>query len=180
MAANYLPYGLRDVKLTPISAAGAYGTMVDLPVSRTLSFTESEDFTDLRGDDSLVASRGSGPSVSWDLEAGGISLEAYAVIAGGTVTASGVTPNQKKSYTKTGDQSRPYFMIEGKSINDNGGDTHCVIYRAKATGDLTGEMSDGAFLLTAASGTGFPDTFHANKVYDWINNETEAAIVQPV
>ena len=53
-----LPYGLRDIKVTPISAAGVIGTMVDLPNARTLSFEENEDFVQLRGDDKVVAERG--------------------------------------------------------------------------------------------------------------------------
>ena len=40
------PFGLRDVKLTPFTdeTTEALGTAVDLPASRTLSFTEAEDF----------------------------------------------------------------------------------------------------------------------------------------
>ena len=52
--AETLPFGLRDVKLTPVSAAGVLGTSVDLPNGRTMSWEESEDFTTLRGDDKDV------------------------------------------------------------------------------------------------------------------------------
>lgn len=176
---NALPFGLRDVRLTPLGANGATpGTAVDLPVSRTLSFSEDEDFEDLRGDDTLVASHGSGPTVSWDLEAGGISLEAYAVMAGGAVVSSGTTPAMKKVYTKLITDGRPYFKIEGQSINDNGGDFHCVIYRAKATESLEGEMSDGSFWLTSASGKGYGslEAVPIGKVYEFTHNETAIAI----
>ena len=176
---NALPFGLRDVKLTPLGADGATpGTAVDLPVSRTLSFAEDEDFEDLRGDDTLVASHGSGPTVSWSLEAGGISLEAYAVMAGGTVTATGVTPSQKKVYSKGQTDQRPYFKIEGQSINDNGGDFHCIIYRAKATESLEGEFGDGSFFLTSAGGKGYGslEATPIGKVYDFVQNETVTAI----
>ncbi|MFT8046885.1 hypothetical protein ACMYMB_23080, partial [Salmonella enterica subsp. enterica serovar Enteritidis] len=54
-----LPYGLRDVKLTPL-VNGVPGTPVDLPNARTLSFSESEDSEELRGDDKIVATRGKG------------------------------------------------------------------------------------------------------------------------
>jgi len=174
-----LPFGLRDVRLTPLGANGATpGTPVDLPVSRTLSFSEAEDFEDLRGDDSLVASHGSGPRVEWSLEAGGISLEAYAVMAGGTVTSTGTTPAIKKTYSKAATDARPYFKIEGQSINDNGGDFHCLIYRAKADGSLEGEQSDGSFWISSASGKGYPslEATPIGKVYDFIQNETAVAI----
>lgn len=174
-----LPFGLRDVKLTPLGADGATpGTPVDLPVSRTLSFSETEEFEELRGDDTVAASHGSGPIVEWDLESGGISLEAYAVMAGGTVATSGVTPNQVKTYSKEITDARPYFKIEGQSINDNGGDFHCVIYRAKADGSLEGELGDGSFWLTSASGKGYGslEAGSLDKVYDFVQNETVTAI----
>src|SRR5687768_11399386 len=118
---NALPYGLRDVKLTPY-VAGVLGTPVDLPVSRTLSWDESEDFQELRGDDGVAAERGNGAGIDWDLEQGGISLAAYAVLAGGVVVSSGVTPALVKTYSKVRGDSRPYFKIEGQSISDNIGD----------------------------------------------------------
>lgn len=174
---NAVPFGLRDVKLTPFTTPAATAlaaSSIDLPLARTLSFTDSESFTELRGDDQLAASRGSGGVVNWDLEGGGISLAAYAAMAGGVVTESGVTPNQIKTYSKSQDSSRPYFQVEGQALNDNGGDLHGLIYRAKATGDITGSMGDGEFLLTGASGTSFPSLVTATlgKVYDWVQNET--------
>ena len=85
-----LPYGLRDVKVWP--AGGAVDDGIDLPNAQTFSFEESEEFTELRGDDKVVATRGQGPGVAWELGSGGIDLEAYAIINGGEVVVSGVTP----------------------------------------------------------------------------------------
>lgn len=172
---NTLPFGLRDVKLKSINAAGALGSAVDLPVARTLSFSDTEDFEELRGDDQVVASHGNGVVQEWELEAGGISLEAYAIMAGGSVTTTGVTPNQKKTYSKSITDSRPYFFAEGQAISDNGGDMHGVLYYCKADGDLEGEFADGQFFLTAASGKGYANA--AGKVYDFVQNETVTAIV---
>lgn len=179
LASKALPFGLRDVKLTPLGADGATpGTSVDLPVSRTLSFSETEEFEELRGDDTVAASHGSGVVVEWSLEAGGISLEAYAVMAGGTVTSSGSTPAMKKVFSKSETSARPYFKIEGQSINDNGGDFHCLIYRAKADGSLEGEMANGSFLLSSASGKGYGslETGSLGKSYDFVHNETAVAL----
>lgn len=179
VASKALPYGLRDVKLTPLGSDGATpGTPVDLPVSQTLSFSETEDFEELRGDDTVAASHGNGPTVEWDLESGGISLEAYAVMAGGTVTTTGVSPNEEKRYTKLSTEARPYFKIEGRAINDNGGDFHGIIYRAKADGSLEGEMADGSFWISSASGKGYGSLESAflDRVYDFVHNETAVEI----
>lgn len=176
-----LPYGLRDVKLTPYTtpAATTLGTAVDLPNARTLSFTEAEEFNELRGDDRLVASHGSGPNVEWELEGGGISFEAVRVMYGGTIEETGVTPNQVKKYYKKVTDERPYFKIEGQIISDSGGDLHAVIYRAKATDQLTGTFGDGEFFLTGASGTGFPSLMAGSldRVWEFVQNETATAIV---
>lgn len=179
-----LPYGLRDVKFTAYTdAAGTVLalTSVDLPVSRKLSFKDTEEFSELRGDDMVVASHGSGPKVEWELESGGLPFDAYKIMAGGTITQSGTTPAQVQTYSKSVTDARPYFRIEGQVISDSGGDLHCIIYRAKATGELSGEFSDGNFFLTAASGTGMPMTtgVNINKLYDFVQNETAKASVVP-
>lgn len=173
------PFGLRDVKLIPLGADGSTpGTSVDLPASRVFSFAESEDFETLKGDDQTVASHGAGPAVDWELEGGGISLEAYAVMAGGTVASTGVTPNVVKTYRKTTAQQRPYFKVEGQSISDNGGDLHGLVYKAKATDNLEGEFSEGSFFVTKAGGTGIGSTESAKTgyLYDFVHNETAVAI----
>ena len=158
-----LPYGLRDIKITPYTdAAGTVlaATSIDLPASRTLSWTESEEATELRGDDRVYASRGSGATLAWDLESGGLPFEAFKAMAGGTVTETGTGATGKKVFSKKATESRPYFRIEGQMISDSGGDVRCIIPRCKATGDMSGEFTDQEFHLLSASGAGFaiPDT----------------------
>ena len=91
-----LPYGMRDLKLTAYAdAAGSTlgTTVLDLPNMRTLSFSETEEFEELRGDDRVVTTRGRGAVVEWELEAGGLSLDVWKALSGGTITDSGTTPN---------------------------------------------------------------------------------------
>lgn len=171
---NILPYGLRDVKVRPIDAAGTVGASVDLPIARTLSFSESEDFEELRGDDKVIAIRGKGPKIEWDLEAGGINLAAYKVIAGGTTTASGVAPNEKLALKKKVTDARPYFQAEGQAISDSGGDFHVLLYKLRASDSLEGELSDGQFWLTSASGEGIGNA--TDDLYEFSANETAVAL----
>lgn len=170
-----LPYGLREVVLTPISDAGVEGTPVKLPASQTFSFSEEEEFEELRGDDEVQAIRGKGPSCSWDLEAGGISLAAYKVMAGGTIELTGTTPSQVQTFTKNTGDARPYFKVEGRAINDGGGDFHAVVFKCRASESLEGELSDGTFWVTSASGTGIggPD----GDLYKFVQNETATEIL---
>jgi hypothetical protein len=177
LATYALPFGLRQVKLTPIDAAGTLLTAqsILLPASRTFSFAEAEEFEELQGDDITVASHGAGPTVDWELEGGGISLAVWKILAGGATVASGVTPNAKNTYTKLNTDQRPYFQVEGRAISDNGGDLHGIVYRCKADGDLEAEMSNGAFLLTNASGKGYGNLTDS-KLYEWVHNETPIAM----
>lgn len=176
-----LPFGLRDVKLTGFTtgASTAYSTpSIDLPVARTFSFSETEDFEELRGDDVVAGSHGAGPVIEWDLESGGLPFEAFQLMAGGTITSSGTTPAQKKVFSKLASDQRPYFKAEGQAISDSGGDVHGIVYRAKADGSLEGEFGNGAFFLTSASGKGYGSMVTADlgKMYDFVQNETAVVI----
>lgn len=175
----FLPYGLREVKLTPLGVGGGTpGTALKLPLSRTFEFSDTESFNQLRGDDGVAASHGDGCVVNWSLEAGGISFEAYAAMAGGAVVSTGVTPNVKKTYSKKTTDARPYFKAEGRALGDTGGDVHGIVYRAKATGDIGGTWGDGEFFLTKASGEGYGslESGKTDLAYDFVGNETATAI----
>lgn len=171
-----LPFGLRDVKIRPLAGDGTPGVGVDLPNAQTFSFSESEDFEELRGDDGLVAVHGLGPAVDWELENGGLPLEALVIMYGGTITESGTTPNQVKTYDKGGYDQRPYFYVEGQAISDSGGDLHAILYRCRATGELSGEFSDGSFFITGSSGQALPRESD-DKLYSFVQNETAVAVV---
>lgn len=180
MATTGLPYGLRDVKLTPYTdeAGTVLGTPVDLPNGRTFSFSETEDFEELRGDDTIVATVGSGASVEWSLEAGGISFEAVKVLVGTTITTSGVAPSVITTMSKRTTDVRPYFKVEGQAISDSGGDIHCVLDRCRVTGSFEGEFADGSFFLTSADGValGSQQTGREDILYEFVHNSTVTPI----
>jgi hypothetical protein len=177
LAGYALPFGLRQVVLTPILANGTLDTAnrVKLPAARTFTFAETEDFEELEGDDIIQASHGDGPTVDWELEGGGISLDIWKILSGGTITASGTSPAATRTFTKLNTDARPYFQVEGRAISDNGGDFHGIVYRCQANKDLKAEMSNGSFMLTNASGKGYGDSA-TSKLYDFVHNETAAVI----
>lgn len=176
-----LPFGMRDTKVTPYATPTTLDTMVDQPNARTLSFSESEDYEELRGDDKIVAIRGLGASVEWEMEAGGISIPAYKGMNGGETATTGVSPDQVTTYTKKVTDQRPYFHGEGQAMSDSGGDFHVVLKRCRASSGLEGELSDGSFWLTGSSGMGLPSLRSGEEdvLYEFVLNETATAIVTP-
>jgi hypothetical protein len=177
---NALPYGMRDIGLRTLpSPYTTPGSLVDLPNSRTFSFEEAEDFEELRGDDKVIAVRGKGASVNWELESGGISIPSFVVMNGGTPVTTGTTPNQVTTYTKKVTDVRPYFKASGAAVSDSGGDFQVNVMRARASENLTGELSDGAFWLTGASGTALPtlETGKVDVLYEFLLRESGTAAV---
>lgn len=178
--ADALPYGLRDVKLTPYIDDGGsvLGTVsYDLPNAQTFSFNETEEFQELRGDDRLVATHGNGAQVDWSLEAGGISLTAWSILTGGQIVVSGLSPNRVEIMRKRGSDVRPYFRVDGQVISDSGGDIVARVYRCRCNDTIGGDFADGQFHVTSVSGAGLPLLDDVNDLlYDIIRNETKTTL----
>lgn len=172
-----LPYGLRDVKVATLDGTGTKGTLVDLPNAQTLEFEETTVTQELRGDDKVAAKRTTVEAVSWTLESGGISFEASVVMFGGTITATGTAPAQKKVWTRLDTDAYPDFFVEGQAMSESGGDFHTVLYRCKAE-NMSGSHTDGEFWVSHAEGTGIGslNATSLGKVWDKVQNETAAAI----
>jgi hypothetical protein len=175
-----LPYGLRDIHVTGYTTAAATTLAtpsIDFPYARTMSFDETEEFEELRGDDKVVTTRGRGPSVDWDMEGGGFSFEAVVQMYGGTIVETGTTPAQVKTFKKNVTNARPFFKAEGQSISDSGGDVHAVLWRARCSGNLSGQFGDGQFWLTGAAGVALPSliTASVDDIYHFVQNETAVA-----
>lgn len=178
--ADALPYGVRDCKLTPYN--DAQGTVldnesIDLPNMQTLTFSEKEEFQELRGDDKLITTRGKGAQVDWSIEAGGMSVKAWAVLTGADVIETGLTPNRKIILRKKATTTRPFFRIDGRIVSDSGGDVHVRIYRCRCNDSIQGDFKDGEFFVTSAGGVGLPLLDDTNDLlYDIIRHETPTVL----
>ncbi len=166
------PFGLRDIKLTNIGET----SQVDLPASQTLSFGERVVSGELTGDDALKAVVAFAEALEWSLEAGGISLEAYALMTGRTNTESGSTPNQTNTLTGSAGDVFPYFQIYGKSIGEGDDDIHVKLFKCKLT-SIEGSFAQGEFWITSASGVSVDDG--SNGIWDIVQNETATALPDP-
>lgn len=162
------PYGLRELKIVPLPS----GSAVALPWGQTLKFTEEPSTNELKGDDVIVATVTTLEKLGWELEAGGISLAAYAALTGRTLDETGTTPNQVQTMTISGGDVYPYFKLYGKAITDEG-DIHVKFFKAKITA-LEGELKNGEFFVTKCEGVAIDDG--TNGIADVVRNETAAAL----
>lgn len=175
-----LPYGVNDVKLTGYTDALGMvlgSVSVDLPYIQTLNFTEAEEFSEMRGDDKLITTRGRGSNVNWDLESGGLPIAAWSLMTGGSVVETGLTPNRVVELRKKATTNRPWFRIDGKIISDSGGDVLVRIYRCRANGDVTANFTNGEFQTSSVTGVGYPLLDDTNDlIYSIFRRETTKAI----
>jgi hypothetical protein len=77
-------FGLREIKLV----VGA--TLVSLNAAQTMTFKERVKSGELSGNDKTLAVVASSDALEWELEEGGISMQAYGLITGRTPTLSGI------------------------------------------------------------------------------------------
>lgn len=175
-----LAYGVRDCKLTQYTDALGMvlgTTSVDLPYMQHLNFTEAEEFAELRGDDKLITTRGKGSMVNGDIEAGGLETEAWAVLTGGDVIESGLSPNRIIELRKRATQARPWFRVDGKIISDSGGDVLVRIYRCRCNGNIQANFQDGNFQTSQIAFVGYPLLDDSNDLlYSIFRRETSANI----
>jgi len=170
MAYGDKPFGLRKVVLTSLDGV----TQVGLPAAMTFSFAERVVSGEMSGDDKLLAVVTVPDAIEWELEAGGIPLEAYALMTGRTVVTTGTTPNQVDTLTGSAQEAYPYFKVYGQAIDEASGDFHCKLYKCKLTSGMKGQLANGDFWQSGVSGLGMDDG--TNGVWDWVQNETTTTL----
>jgi hypothetical protein len=174
IAANSRTYGLTDLKVAPLTGE-APGTLVDVPGIRSCDVTLATDVDTLRGDGKVISVVDKGNSVEWSMESGGISLDALTVMLGKAPTITGTTPSQiGRTDFKSGD-SRPYFYLQGQSKDDAGGDIQVIIWKAKATGNVSLSFADENFLTPGLEGTAVGRTAD-DLLLTLLYHETAAAV----
>lgn len=163
-------FGLKQVKLTDTAGSNP----VFLPSAMMLHFTEKTANTKFVAEGVWIAARTMPVGVEWELEAGGISLDAYAKMTGRAATAVGTTPN--RTVTMAGDAAVefPYFRIYGQAVGDTGtDDIHCVIYRCKLQ-EIEGTFRNGEFWVSSCAGIGIDDSTFG--LFQFVQHETKVSL----
>lgn len=162
------PFGLNDIKVTNIGGT----VQADLPVGQQLVARARFRSGELSGDDGLAAVVSLVDAYEWQLQAGGIDLDALAIITGQAVTTTGTTPNEVDTFTLSKADTMPYFKIYGKSLGDGTDDIHVKFYKCKVTA-LEGTFQDGQFFVSQCSGIAIDN---GTKIVDFVQNETATTL----
>lgn len=163
-------FGLKQVKIT--DSAG--GNVVTLPAGMVLSVREEVTSEEFEAEGIVVGSVSVVRSVRWELEAGGISLAAYARLTGRTASSAGSTPNETLTLGANAGDVFPYVRIYGRSVGDAGDDVHCKLYKAKVS-DVQGVFRDGEFWVSSLAGLAMKDA-STGKTLEFVQHETAAGL----
>ena len=162
------PFGLRQIAL--YDTAGA--NKVLLPAALMMHVTPLLETARFEADGRLVGAVGFVAGAEWEMEAGGISLEATAKLTGGTANQVGSTPNRTLTLSQDAGAQMPYLRIAGRAVSASGGDVICRLYRCKVEA-LEGTFRDGEFWVTYMKGVAVTN---GSVVYEFVQEETAAAL----
>ena len=158
------PFGLNQITLVNNADTQA----IVLPAALELEFEEVVVNGEFYGNDELQGLVTQPLGVKGKFKAGGIPLDAYALMTGHTLNNTGTTPNEVA--TLEGDSPTfPYFKIYGKSLGDEGDDVHIKIFKAKLTSSPKGAFKRGEFFMLEAE---FQGVKVGGKAYEMVANET--------
>jgi methionine-rich copper-binding protein CopC len=162
------PFGLKEIVV--VSYDGV--TAISLPAALELEFEETVVSGEFFGNDELQGIVTQPLGVKGKFKAGGIPLDAYALMTGHSYGVSGSTPNEVA--TLAGDSSTfPYFKVYGKSLGDVGDDVHVKLMKIKLTGSPKGSFKRGEFFMLEAE---FAGVKVGGKAYELVANETATAL----
>ena len=172
--------GIDDAKIfqlsTDTSSSLTYASAIALPALQKLEIASQVTEKALKSDEKVLDYYVNTDFISWAFYSTKISLEALAVLEGGTLTLSGTTPNQTYTYSTTKNSMPNYFKLEAKANYTAGanGDFHLKMYKCKVNSiDILHLASD--YAIVTATGVAIPTT-NNGKIKDNVINETATAI----
>lgn len=152
-------FGVDDAKLFPITEdsenAFTCAEGIDLPGVRQISLTYEMEEKSLTGDEKILEISNKIKSVTFNMEYAKLSLEVLAQLTGGKLTTSGEGDDETGLFSFGGGNLPGYFQLKAQILdtNNEGGDIHFCVYKAKATAiPINGVQDDFATLTFDGKG----------------------------
>ena len=118
-------------------SSGAAVTMTTgypLTGAKALALTDTMKSVDLRGDNTFLDTDTVLQGLEVEVDLAKISLDVMALMLGGTIVDSGVTPNRQSLWSLLTQPVFSYFRLEARcfSVDQPAGDLHLIFNKAKA------------------------------------------------
>lgn len=176
-------FGVDDAKLFPITEDSATnftcGNPIDLPGVRQISLTYEIEEKSLTGDEKVLEISNKIKSITFNIEYAKLSLEVLSQLTGGSYSVEGSGDTEVGKFSFGGSDLPNYFQLKAQILdtNNEGGDVHFCIYKAKATAlPINGVQDDFATLKFDGKGVYTEHEFgtSANKQTKLIDIELHA------
>lgn len=172
--------GIDDAKISELtnddSSSLTYGSSIDVPGIQKIDLTPKFTEKGLKGDEKVLDYYVNLDFIAWEINSAKVSLDVLAIFEGGTVSTTGVSPNQLHTYTVSTASAPKYFKLEAKANYTAGevGDFHMKLFKCKATSvDVDYTMQD--YAVVSARGIAIPTT-KDGKIKEYVINETAVDI----
>lgn len=175
-------FAAKDAKLYPMltDVAGGtttYGTSVDVPGIRKVEITGDIEAKELRGDNTLLDQDSVWQNLKVKIEYAKLSLDAEAVIMGGTVVDAGTTPNQTATLGLTGGTTLGTFKLEAVSASADpiAGNVKFAIWKCRAASVPETGLAEEDYMTAALELVTMP-RLSDGKWFDRVISETAAVL----
>jgi type VI protein secretion system component Hcp len=130
-------YGVDDFKMFPITQDDldgfACGEAIDGVGVKQVSITFEADEKDLTGDEMTLDTMSKVKSVTISTELAKLNLEAMELFTGGNLTTDEDSATLSIGSSASGNQKYFQAQFQIKATDNEGGDLHYIVYKAKAT-----------------------------------------------
>lgn len=172
-------FGVKDVKISKLKSDTTEGLTfdkaVDCPAIQKLGLKPIIEEYSLEGDDGIVDTDAQLQGYEFSIENGKISLEALAILEGGTHLEAD-SDEEAETYTNKSTDKLNYFKIEAQIANTEEGDIHIVLPKCKATGGVEVSFANKEYAVVSFSGKAIPTT-KDSECRQIIKNKIAKAIV---
>lgn len=169
MAYGDKSFGIRQIVLYNADGTGA----VALPVALMMHITPVFEAARFVADGVGVGAASMITSLEWELESGGLNLDAYAKLLGLSVANAGTAPNRTQTLSVGAGLELPYLRISGRAVSDAGDGMAVKLYRAKLE-SLEGTFRRGDFYVTSCAGIAVKHSTLG--LFDLVGQETKTAL----
>lgn len=170
-------FNVRNMKVAPLLASGAYGGAVVLDYGNTMSFAVESDTDELMSYGMAVERLSIPVRVTGTFQQGAYNAIALWILTGMVTTSSGTTPNQiADTEILGGGSGLPYFGLIGDFAATNGASGLVLLRKVQLDAIPEWKVEQNKFRLSEVSFTGMAIDTTGRKMIKIRRNETAAAI----